>query len=630
LGDARPAATATGVRAVAFADEDWAFMEKSPTHLLEGGPSISGFEVLEKLGSGGMGDVFLARQLSLERTVAVKMLHPLSGAAPPASRHQESRLMAALAHPHVVAIHDCGQVDGRDYLVMEHVKGASLRDRMKPGEPWSPAKALPILDATADALAYIHSHEILHLDLKPENVLLDEQGRAKITDFGLAILDRQAHTLEADGVGYGTLDYCSPEQRYGLPVDARSDLFSLAALAYELLTGHVPSRVYRPASTFQRGLTPAVDDVLRRGLERNPDDRQKSVAEFRQELTKALRPPRSKRQFVVVAALILAMAITSATVFQAISGYSWFTTPAQKAPSSWDGQSCLIYERPEELTWLGPLEGETAALMGQPIGVRGVRPNPDLGLPIPAWPSPGPVLLLSKGEEMAFVHLNDLSPSQALALTRSWTSLRDLPALASEDNFVVGGFPNDKRMLSENDVWRAIRWPEWSEDHAVFFDNPQDGPGRSALCFVRQVNRPVLPDVSVYQWLSRVPNREGTLMVMRYRARAEEGNGRLSMGVHLPLHIPKNEPGDVAARLRKIATPQSSIQEGGADVDVLEIAFDDWVQPGPEWRSYYVIFNWPSFCKTGEFRNLTLTYAGEGKAWVDQIEVFPWRVPAGP
>src|SRR6266849_10450408 len=119
LRDARP--VATGVSAVASADQDWASMEKPPSQLLEDAPSISGFEVLEKLGSGGMGDVFLARQLSLERTVAVKMLHPLCGAVPSASRHQESRLMAALTHPHVVAIHDCGHIEGRDYLVMEQV-----------------------------------------------------------------------------------------------------------------------------------------------------------------------------------------------------------------------------------------------------------------------------------------------------------------------------------------------------------------------------------------------------------------------------------------------------------------------------------------------------------------------------
>jgi hypothetical protein len=184
-------------------------------------------------------------------------------------------------------------------------------------------------------------------------------------------------------------------------------------------------------------------------------------------------------------------------------------------------------------------------------------------------------------------------------------------------------------MLGENDVWRAIRWQEWSEDHAVFFDCPPDKPGRPALSFVRQVNRPVLPDVTAYQWLSRVPSREGTLMVMRYRARAEEGAGRLSFGLHLPLHIPRNEQGETASRLRKLAMARDSNPETPDD-EVFEYVFEDWVQPGPEWRNYYVVFNWPSFCKTGEFRNLTLSYVGEGKVWVDQIEVFPWRAPAGP
>jgi serine/threonine protein kinase len=197
-------------------------MENLSSRLLEDAPVISGFEVLAKLGSGGMGDVFLARQLSLDRTVAIKVLHERTEGARSRCRHQESWLMAALTHPHVVAVHDCGQVDGRDYLIMEHVKGASLREHMKAGVPWPAAKALPILDATADALAYIHGREILHLDLKPENVLLDEEDRAKITDFGLAVLNSRAQAPAGEGAPYGTLDYCAPEQRYDPTVPSPS------------------------------------------------------------------------------------------------------------------------------------------------------------------------------------------------------------------------------------------------------------------------------------------------------------------------------------------------------------------------------------------------------------------------
>jgi hypothetical protein len=238
-------------------------------------------------------------------------------------------------------------------------------------------------------------------------------------------------------------------------------------------------------------------------------------------------------------------------------------------------------------------------------------------------------LVLSTGEETAFMHLHDIPPSQALSLTRSWASLRDLPALTPEDNFVAGGMPTEKRTIGPNDVWRAIRPSEWSEDHAAFFDCPPDKLGHPALCFVRRANAPVGLDISAYQWLARVPNREGTLLVIRYRARAEEGSGRLSVDVHLPLHIPKNDQGEVAARLRKVAAPHGLLQET-AEEDALDYVVSDWVQPGSEWRSYYVIFNWPSFCKSPEQRNLVVNYAGEGRVWVDQIEAFPWRVPMGP
>src|SRR5262249_59503167 len=128
-------------------------------------------------------------------TVAVKFLHPVAGELGALSTfHRESRLMGALAHPHVVTIYDCGRTQERSYLVMEYVDGATLRSRMEPGKGWSVKHAAPVLDAIVQALAYIHARGILHLDLKPENVLCASDATIKITDFGLSMSRVDART----------------------------------------------------------------------------------------------------------------------------------------------------------------------------------------------------------------------------------------------------------------------------------------------------------------------------------------------------------------------------------------------------------------------------------------------------
>jgi len=240
-----------------------------------------------------MGQVYRAIRLETGEAVAIKVLHRVRAAASPGSSfRRESRLMSSLQHPNIVSILAAGEQDGRGYLVMEYVPGPNLRTLMQPGVPWLPDPARVVLEAAAEALMALHRQGILHLDLKPENVLL-RGGRVsastvKLTDFGLAIRQSEAQTsAELDAVQSSML-YSAPEQRHGLPLDERSDLFSLATLAYELFTGRLPGRVYVSVRRSQASLPAALDDVLARGLARDPYFRPPSVSAFSCQLRAAL------------------------------------------------------------------------------------------------------------------------------------------------------------------------------------------------------------------------------------------------------------------------------------------------------------------------------------------------------
>lgn len=271
-------------------------------------PQIPGYRVQRVLHQGSTATVYLATQEALDRLVAIKVLHTPKGEVEQAHVpwQQEASVRAKLAHPHIVNVYDAGRVGDDFYFVMEYVNGPSLRERMQRGRPWRIRPALAVLQAVAEALEYIHARGLLHLDLKPENVLLSESGQAKVTDFSISLQMPEEKTAP---VFWGTCDYCAPEQRFGLGVDRRADVFSLAVLAYEMLTGYLPGRVYVSARRYNKLLPSGVDKVLARGLARDKEERYDSAMAFYHDLVEALLNYRQHPIWGSLAALGIALLV---------------------------------------------------------------------------------------------------------------------------------------------------------------------------------------------------------------------------------------------------------------------------------------------------------------------------------
>lgn len=242
-------------------------------------------EILSLLGKGGMGAVYMARQLKLDRLVALKILTPESGkqAAFAERFAREARALARLNHPHIVAVHDFGEVDGLYFFIMEYVDGVNLRQLLQLGE-LHPEDALKLVPQICEALHYAHEESIVHRDIKPENILIDKRGRVKIADFGLAKLvgsSRADLNLTGTHQVMGTLDYMAPEQRSKpLDVDHRADIYSLGVVIYEMLTGELPLGRFAPPS-HKAPIDNRLDEVVFRALEREPGRRYQRVSEIK-------------------------------------------------------------------------------------------------------------------------------------------------------------------------------------------------------------------------------------------------------------------------------------------------------------------------------------------------------------
>ena len=251
-------------------------------------PHFPQLEILECLGRGGMGVVYKARQKSLNRLVALKLLAPeRAGDAQFAIRFaREAQTLATLSHPHIVTIHDFGQAGGFYFLLMEFIDGVNLRQAMKAGR-FTPDQALAIVPPVCEALQYAHEHGIVHRDIKPENLLMDKSGRVKIADFGIAkIIDHdeaaEISLNDSRTTAAGTPAYAAPEQQDGKS-DHRADIYSLGVVLYELLTGQLPGKSLTPPSQRVQ-IDVRLDEVVLRALETRPELRYATAAEFRTRL----------------------------------------------------------------------------------------------------------------------------------------------------------------------------------------------------------------------------------------------------------------------------------------------------------------------------------------------------------
>ena len=199
------------------------------------------YHVVDRIAAGGMGEVFRAHDAVLDRTVAIKVLHAaLAGDSGFVDRfRREARSAAGLGHPNIVAVHDWGAVDGVYFMVMEFVRGQSLRELLNEEGLLAPAQAVEVLLPVLSALEHAHRLGIVHRDIKPENIMVTREGVVKVADFGLARAYADAQITQA-GMVTGTVQYLAPEQLQGEPADPRTDLYSLGIVAYEMLTGRIP------------------------------------------------------------------------------------------------------------------------------------------------------------------------------------------------------------------------------------------------------------------------------------------------------------------------------------------------------------------------------------------------------
>jgi len=265
--------------------------EEKEKHLLKQGDQLDqSFEIIELIGTGGMSEVYRAKQLRLGRVVAIKVLLE-SHSQKDSSRkkfQEEADMLARLSHPNITSVLDRGEYNGIPYLVLEYIDGKTVDihivEKLLTPELW-----IRVIDSCCEAISYIHEVGLVHLDIKPSNIMIDTKGIVKLADFGIARLLSADDDKKNKKTYSGTMNYMSPEQRQNsLDLDHRADIFALSVTFYKMLTRRYPESKYISVKRHNASLDTKIDDVLKKGMAEKPEDRYQSVRELCDELIACL------------------------------------------------------------------------------------------------------------------------------------------------------------------------------------------------------------------------------------------------------------------------------------------------------------------------------------------------------
>jgi len=284
---------------------------------------IGPYTVTEKLAEGGMGAVYVGVQESLGRKVAIKILPPyLEEFGEFVERFErEAKIVAQLNHPNIIHVIDRGYWEGHYYFVMEFVEGKSLADILKQGEifPWR--EAVGILCQVCDGLAHAHEKNVIHRDIKPGNIMVDQNGTAKLTDFGISRIKNEQTRITRTMASMGTPDYMAPEQTTDVKTaDARADIYALGIVLYELIAGKVPKGAFNPPSVAASGTPKSIDQIVDRCIQQDREARYGSVGDLREALAHTLNASSRRKMLLYFTPVVLLVA----------AAVAWFALKGQR------------------------------------------------------------------------------------------------------------------------------------------------------------------------------------------------------------------------------------------------------------------------------------------------------------